>query len=444
VSRREREAKRPAPTPVEAEVVGLAHDGSGIARANGKVVFVAGALPGEKITIGRTKRRQGREEGELLEVLAASPARVPPACEHFGVCGGCALQHCAPAAQLAAKALELQEQLERLGRVTPGRVLPPLEGPLFGYRRRARLGVKYVPKKGRVLVGFRERESPYVTDVRHCHVLVPQVGALVGALAALLDGLTIRDRIPQIEVAVADAATVLVLRVLAPPTESDAAQLREFGRTHGLEFWLQPGGLDSAAPLDPPGARLSYRLPEFDVELEFGPLDFVQVNGVLNERMVSRALDLLAPGAADAVLDLYCGLGNFTLPIARRAGRVHGVEGEAGLVARARRNAERNGLANASFAVANLAGDLRGEPWARERWHRVLLDPPRVGAKEALPAVAASGAERVVYISCHTGSLARDAGLLVHEHGFRLVAAGVMDMFPHTSHVESIAVFEPR
>lgn len=444
MSRESRARDRPAPVPVEAEVVDLGHDGWGVARVNGKVVFVAGALPGERVTIGRQKRRAGRDEAELLAVLAASPDRVSPPCEHFGICGGCALQHLAPAAQLAAKARELQDQLERIGRVQPERELPPLEGPLLGYRRRARLGVKYVPKKGRVLVGFRERESPYVTDVRRCHVLEPRVGERVGALGELIGALTIRDRIPQIEVAVAEAVTVLVLRILAPLADADAERLRAFAREHGVEFWLQPGGLDTAAPLDPPGSTLRYRLPAFDVALEFGPLDFVQVNGVLNERMVSHALELLQPQPADAVLDLYCGLGNFTLPLARRAARVHGVEGEAGLVARARRNAERNGLANATFAVANLAADLRGEPWARERWNRVLLDPPRVGAKEALPAIATSGAERIVYVSCHPGSLARDAGLLVHEHGFRLVAAGVMDMFPHTAHVESIALFEPR
>ena len=433
-------------TPVE--IVDLAHDGRGVGRLDGKAVFVAGALPGERVRLGRRRRRGGIEEAELAEVLEPAPDRVQPPCAHFGLCGGCALQHLAPAAQLAAKDRELQAQLERLGRVTPEERLAPLAGPAWEYRRRARLGVKYVAKKERVLVGFRERESPYVTDVRRCHVLVPPVGGLLEPLGDLVGGLAIRDRIPQIEVAVADGAArprvVLVVRVLDAPGADDVARLRAFAAERGVEFWLQPGGLETAAPLDPaasPGP-LTYRLPAFDVTLEFGPLDFVQVNAALNARMVEHALAWLAAEPGHAVLDLYCGLGNFTLPIARRAGRVLGVEGEVGLVSRARANAAANAISNAEFAVADLSADLRGEPWARARFDRVLLDPPRVGAREVLPLVAASGAKRVVYISCHPGSLARDAGLLVHEHGFRLRAAGVMDMFPHTAHVESIAVFE--
>jgi 23S rRNA (uracil1939-C5)-methyltransferase len=432
------------------EIVDLDHDGRGVARIGGKVVFVPLALPGESVRLGRRRRRAGHDVAELASVERASPDRVAPRCEHFGTCGGCALQHLAPAAQIAAKGRELLAQLERIGRVSPATVLPALVGPAWEYRRRARLGVKYVPKKGRVLVGFRERESPYVTDVRRCHVLAPPVGALVAPLAAMIDALSIRDRLPQIEVAVGDPPaagaappTVLVLRVLAPPGEADLGVLRAFAREHGVEFWLQPGGYETAAPLDPPATRLHYALPAAGVDLEFGPLDFVQVNGPLNRQMVDRALELLAPGPDDAVLDLFCGLGNFTLPLARRAARVLGVEGEAGLVARARANARRQGLANASFAVADLAADLRAEPWARDRYDLVLLDPPRAGAREVLPAVAAGRPRRVVYISCHPGSLARDAGVLVSEHGFRLVAAGVMDMFPHTAHVESIAVFEP-
>jgi 23S rRNA (uracil1939-C5)-methyltransferase len=375
-------------------------------------------------------------------VLAPSAARVAPRCRHYGRCGGCALQHLAPAAQLAAKAGELVGQLERIGKVRPARELEPLAGPLYGYRRRARLGVRLLPKTGRAIVGFRERSSPRLADVRDCQVLAAPAGALCEALGELVGLLSIAARVPQIEVAVGERATVFVLRVLAPPAAADLERLRAFGRAHGVEFWLQPGGAETAAPIEPPGAVLDYRLPEFAVTLEFGPLDFVQVNAELNRRMVGRALELLDPGAGDAVLDLYCGLGNFTLPLARRAGRVLGVEGEAGLVGRARRNAERNGIGNARFAVADLAGSLAGEPWARERYARVLLDPPRAGALQVLPLIAASGARRVVYISCHPASLARDAGLLVHAHGFRLLAAGVIDMFPHTAHVESLAVFE--
>jgi 23S rRNA (uracil1939-C5)-methyltransferase len=433
------------------EIVDLDHDGRGVARVDGKVVFVPGALPGERVVLGRRRKRSGHDVAELAGIVKAAPERVDPRCAHFGVCGGCALQHLDPQAQLVAKSRELLVQFERIGKVRPETVLAPLEGPVWEYRRRARLGVKYVAKKGRVLVGFRERESPYVTDVRRCHVLAPPVGALIEPLAELIGGLDVRERLPQIEVAIGEAAdgserpeALLVLRVLEAPTDADRARLRAFARERSVEFWLQPGGYETAAPLDPPGTQLRYGLPDFDVDLEFGPADFVQVNAGLNRRMVARAIELLAPAATDAVLDLYCGLGNFTLPLARRAARVLGVEGEASLVERARANARRQGLGNATFAVADLSKDLRGEPWARERWDRVLLDPPRVGAREVLPAVAASRAGRVVYISCHPGSLARDAGLLVQEHGYRLVAAGVMDMFPHTAHVESIAVFEPR
>jgi 23S rRNA (uracil1939-C5)-methyltransferase len=400
-------------------------------------------VPGERVLVRRTRQRARHDEALLVEVLTPAASRTAPGCRHYGRCGGCALQHLEPAAQLTAKSRELASQLERIGKVRPLDALEPLTGPAYGYRRRARLGVRVLPKTGRAIVGFRERTSPHLADVRDCPVLAPPVGALCEALGELIGLLAIADRVPQIEVAVGERATVLVLRVLAPPPAADLARLRAFGAAHGVEFWLQPGDAASAAPIDPPGAVLDYRLPEFDLTLEFGPLDFVQVNAEVNRRMVGRAVGLLDPGPGDAVLDLYCGIGNFTLALARRAGRVLGVEGEAGLVGRARRNAERNGLGNTRFAVANLAGPVGAEPWARERSDLVLLDPPRAGALELLPLIAASGARRVVYISCHPASLARDAGILVREHDFRLVAAGVMDMFPHTAHVESLAVFEP-
>jgi 23S rRNA (uracil1939-C5)-methyltransferase len=425
----------------EAEVVDLAHDGRGVARLAGKAVFVAGALPGERVLVRRTRQRARHDEALLLEVLSPAAVRVAARCHHYGRCGGCALQHLEPAAQVAAKAQELLAQLERIGKVRPERVLEPLSGPPYGYRRRARLGVRRL-KNGRAIVGFRDRTSPQLADVRDCPVLAPPAGALCEALGELVGLLSIADRLPQIEVAVGERAVVLVLRVLAAPTAADCDRLRAFGAAQQVEFWLQPGGAESAAPLDGPGAPLDYTLPEFDLRIAFAPLDFVQVNADVNRQMVQRAVTLLDPGPGDAVLDLYCGLGNFTLPLARRAGQVLGVEGEAGLVARARANAARNAIGNARFALADLAAAPRTEPWARERFDLVLLDPPRAGALEVLPLIAAGGARRVVYISCHPASLARDAGLLVREHGFRLVAAGVMDMFPHTAHVESLAVFE--
>ena len=434
--------KRISAAPEEGDIVDLSHEGMGVARVDGKAVFVADALPGERVVMRRVARHRNFDQAVLESVLVASPDRVPAACPHFGTCGGCALQHLDPAAQLRFKQAQLLENLARLGGVEPEGLLPPLEGPAWGYRRRARLGIKMVPRKGRVLVGFRERSAPYVADLHECRVLAPPAGSLIDPLAELVAGLAIVARVPQAEVAIADDACALVLRVLEPPGEEDLARLRSFEATHRVRLYLQPGGVDSVAPLTPGLPPLEYALPGFDVRIRFEPTDFIQVNAALNARMVSRAVELLGAGRDDRVLDLFCGLGNFSLPLARGAGHVVGVEGEAGLVARARANATLNGLANVEFHAANLAADTSAAPWARTPCSRVLLDPPRAGAWEVLPVVARSGAERVVYISCHPGSLARDAGALVREHGYRLVSAGVMDMFPHTTHVEAMAVFE--
>jgi len=424
------------------QVASLTHDGRGVARVDGKTVFVDGALPGETVMAARGRKHRRYDEATLLEVLEPSPDRVPPGCAHFGVCGGCALQHLDETRQIEAKQAHVAEQFARVGQVEPLRWLEPLRGPSWGYRRRARLGAKYVIKKERVLVGFRERSKPYIADVRACPVLAGPVGPLVGELAELVGTLSIRDRLPQFEVSVGEQATALVARVLDEPTAEDRQRLRTFALSRGVEFYLQPGGLDSVVPLDPPATPLSYRLPEFDVEITFQPTDFIQVNAAINAQAVSLALQLLQPAASDSVLDLFCGLGNFTLPVARRAGRVIGVEGEAGLVARARANAAANGITNAEFHVADLSGDPGELPWARGAFERVLLDPPRAGAAGVLPLIGRLRPARIVYVSCHPASLARDAGSLVNQHGYRLAAAGVMDMFPHTAHVESIAVFE--
>ena len=426
----------------EADIVDLSHEAKGVARVDGKAVFVADSLPGERVLMRRVGRHRRFDEAVLEQVLSPSPDRVPAECPHFGLCGGCALQHLAPAAQLAFKQAQLIENLARLGGVEPARVLEPLTGPVWAYRRRARLGVKLVPKKGRVLVGFRERSAPYVADLHECRVLVPPAGGLLDPLAALVARLSIAARVPQVEVAVADDACALVLRVLDEPSAADLESMQAFEREHAVRIYLQPGGIDSIRPLDATAGPLHYALPAFGLRMEFEPADFIQVNGVLNEAMVGRAVDLLDPAPGHRVLDLFCGLGNFSLPLATRAGQVVGIEGEQGLVERARGNAARNGIVNAAFHASNLATDMREASWARGGFDRVLLDPPRAGALEVLPAVGASGATRVVYISCHPGSLARDAGILVREHGFRLAAAGVMDMFPHTTHVEAMAVFE--
>jgi 23S rRNA (uracil1939-C5)-methyltransferase len=369
-----------------------------------------------------------------------------------------------PEAQLEARQTELQDNLERVGKVTPQTWLPPLRGPVWGYRRRARLGAKFVTKKGKVVVGFRERLAPFIADVQHCDVLTPPVGDLITPLAELIMTLGIRERVPQIEVAVADNAVALVFRVLDPPSPDDLERLRAFRAVHGLRIYLQPGGLDSVHELDTPGEPLRYELPKFKVELEFLPTDFVQINGAVNEALVSRAVELLELTPSAEVLDLFCGIGNFTLPMARLAKRVVGVEGDAALVARARHNAQRNKLENTEFHVADLTrlpgstpasgpnsraaptpanAAIFNAPWLRKGYTHVVLDPPRAGAREVLASVVSLEPQRLLYISCHPGSLARDLGVLVNEHGFTLEAAGVLDMFPHTAHFESLALLSP-
>ena len=424
----------------EAEVVDLAHDGRGIARVGGKAVFIEGALPGERVRFRVFKRRRQLDEAGLVEVLVPSPDRVTPRCAHFGVCGGCSLQHLAPAAQLAAKERQLLDNLERIGGVRPERVLPPLRGPDWAYRRRARLGVKYVHKKGRVLAGFRERQSPYLADIRRCEILEGRFADLPAQLAALVGTLSIRERVPQVELAAGDERSALVFRVMEAPSADDSARLAEFAGQNGVQIYLQSGGLETIRPLTEPAVPLTYALDD-GLTLEFGPADFVQINREVNIAMVRSAIGLLQPGPADTVLDLFCGLGNFTLPLAQQAGRAVGVEGDATLVGKAQANAGRNGVKNANFFAENLFEPAHFGAWAGDSYDLVLLDPPRAGALEIMERMAQWGPRRVVYISCHPGSLARDAGIL-QARGFRLFGAGVMDMFPHTTHVESVAAFE--
>jgi 23S rRNA (uracil1939-C5)-methyltransferase len=426
----------------EADIVDLAHDGRGVARIDGKAVFVDGALPGERVRLRVFKRRRQLDEAGLVDVLIASPDRVVPACAHFGVCGGCSLQHLSAAAQLAAKERQLLDNLERIGRVRPERLLAPLRGPAWAYRRRARLGVKYVHKKGRVLAGFREREKPYLADLQRCEVLQEPLATLPKDLAALVETLAIREKIPQVEVSAGDAATALVFRVLEAPGPEDTEKIAAFGARQDLQIFLQTGGLDTVQPLRPDYPPLTYAVDGGRVAIEFGPVDFIQINREINASMVAAALELLVPMVSDTALDLFCGLGNFTLPLARRTARVVGVEGDAALVAKAARNAVRNGLGNAAFFKDNLFEPTQFGAWANERYDLVLLDPPRAGAAALLARMAHWRPRRLVYISCHPGSLARDAENLVYTLGFKLTCAGVMDMFPQTTHVESIAVFE--
>jgi 23S rRNA (uracil1939-C5)-methyltransferase len=426
----------------EGDVVDLAHDGRGIARVDGKAIFIDGALPGERVRFRVIKRRRQLDEAGLVEVLIASPDRVAPACAHFGICGGCALQHLSTTAQIQAKERQLLDNLQRIGRVRPERVLAPLRGPDWAYRRRARLGVKYVHKKGRVLSGFREREKPYLADIQRCEVLVEPLATLPRDLAALAETLDIREKIPQVEVAAGDNATALVFRVLETPGAGDIAKIAAFGAARGIQIFLQEGGLDTIRPLHPNYPPLKYAVDGGRTVIEFGPVDFIQINRDINVSMVDAALGLLMPAGGDAVLDLFCGLGNFTLPMARRGLRVVGVEGDPALVAKARGNAARNGIGNAAFFTENLFEPAQFGAWANERYDLVLLDPPRAGAAALLARMAHWRPRRVVYISCHPGSLARDAEILVYGQGYGLTCAGVMDMFPHTTHVESIAVFE--
>ncbi len=429
--------------PETATISSVTHDGRGIADTSGKKVFVAGALSGEEVRFVRRKSRRNFDEAELLEVITASPERVEAKCSVFGRCGGCALQHVSSAQQRAIKSDTLRDNLERIGRIEPGRWLQPITGPEWNYRRRARLAVKDVSAKGRVLVGFRERHAPFITDMHRCEVLAAPVDDLIDPLSDLVGKLSIRSRIPQIEVAVADNATALVFRVLDAPTADDLDEFRRFGHEHGLRIFLQPGGLDSISLLYPEGERepLYYTLPEFDVRIEFEPIDFVQVNAEINRTMINRALELLAPEQQDRVLDLFCGIGNFSLPLARRCGEVLGVEGEAMLVRRAADNATANAITNAEFRQADLAAIDGTENWLQGPWDRLLLDPARSGAADVVRCIGRLEPARIVYVSCHPGTLARDAGVLVNEAGYTLDAAGIIDMFPHTAHVESIAVF---
>ena len=432
---------------LDLEAQGVAHNGEG------KVVFVEDALPGEEVRVATRRRKNNWEQAALVEMRRESSQRVVPRCPHFGVCGGCKMQHLDVAAQLAVKQRALEDALWHLGKVRPEQMLRPMRGPDWGYRRRARLSVRHVAKKGTVLVGFHERKSSFVADIASCDVLPPNVSRLLLPLRALIGSMATRDRLPQIELAVGDDVVALVLRHLEPLPDADLALLREFARAHGIEWWLQPQGPASARPLDGERTRLAYRLPEFGLTMPFRPTDFTQVNHAINEALVSRAVRLLAAAPGERVIDWFCGLGNFTLPLATRAARVVGVEGSASLVERATAAAAANGLAaRTEFVVRNLfeldAGALASFGGA-DRW---LIDPPREGAFAIVKALVdlvdgGGGAgwrrpERIVYVSCNPATLARDAGLLAHRAGFRCAAAGVVNMFPHTAHVESIAVFD--
>lgn len=430
------------------EIESLDLDGQGVAHSDGKVVFVDGALPGETVEIDIIRRKKSFDKATLRRLIKASSQRVQPACPHFGMCGGCAMQHLDPAAQVAIKQRVLEDNLQRIGKVTPGRILPPMHGPAWNYRYRARLSVRLVVKKGGVLVGFRERRSSYVADISECHVLPKPVSDLLIPLRRLIESMSRPDRIPQIEVSVGDAVIVLVLRHLEPLTQTDHDLLLAFAEGHGVSWWLQPKGPDSVYPLVAGDEdRLFYTLPQYGLTMGYRPTDFTQVNHIVNRSLISRALGLLDPRPDDRVADMFCGLGNFTLPLATISSRVLGVEGSAALTDRANETARRHGLDDrVSFSTLNLFEI--DENWLRSLGHidRMLIDPPREGALELSKALSALSPEerpeRIVYVSCSPATLARDAGILVHVGGYQLRSAGVINMFAHTGHVESIAVFE--
>jgi len=428
---------------ITAHIESITHEGHGVAHVDGKAIFIEGVLPGEKVKYRTLNRGKTYDFGRMVEIIEASPDRVIPRCQYFGVCGGCSLQHLRAEAQLPAKQKILHDNLTRIGKVEPESWLPALSGPHWGYRRRARLGAHIVKKRGGVNVGFREKRTAYLTPLASCEVLHPRVSTLLPALRNLIASLSIPDRIPQIEIAVGDNVTAFVLRHLVPLTADDDARLADFGRLHDVQIFHQPGRPDQLVSVWPENpAPLVYHLPLAKVELEFAPADFIQVNAELNQRMVTRALELLDPQPGESVLDLFCGLGNFTLPLARRAGRVLGIEADAMLIDKAQRNAQRNQIQNAEFRLANLYSPEASNPWGTEQFNKWLLDPPRTGALEAVKRLPAEGGpHRILYVSCNPGTLARDSAVLVHAKGYRLESAGVMDMFPQTSHVEAMALF---
>ncbi|SFU34640.1 23S rRNA m(5)U-1939 methyltransferase [Polaromonas sp. YR568] len=482
----EESQNKPPPTaadypPDVLEVESLDIEAQGIAhRADGKVVFIEGALPFEQVTANVYRKKSSFEKAVVMAIHRESSQRVRPACPHFGMhtgaCGGCKMQHLHVGAQVAVKQRVLEDNLRHIGKVRADNLLRPIEGPAWGYRYRARLSVRYVRKKGTVLVGFHERKSSYVADMSECHVLPRHVSDMLVPLRDLIGSMDARETVPQIELACGDEATAMVLRHMEPLSQEDLARLRAFAEANpGLQWWLQPGGLDTVKLLDPAVQELSYGLPEFGVTMPFKPTDFTQVNPHINQVLVSRALRLLAVQPDERVIDWFCGLGNFTLPLATRAREVLGIEGSEVLVARSRENFERNraestarrALAATKFVARNLfemTPAMLVKDGAADKW---LVDPPREGAFELFKSLAAlhqqltSGVPcddgdqqqslalegwtpptRIVYVSCNPATLARDAGVLVESGAWRCTAAGVVNMFPHTAHVESIAVFE--
>ena len=432
-------------TPISATIESLTHDGRGVAYVNGKAVFIDDALPNEQVEFVYTDSRKDFALGKVTRLLSQAPERVDAPCQYYGICGGCSFQHVEVNAQIQIKQQLLQEQFRRIGKVEAPDLWPPLVGEHWGYRRKARMGVKYVAKKNRVLVGFRERRNPFLAEMDSCLVMHPIVGTNLIALGEMIATLSIRDKIPQIEVAIGDTQCVLALRVLESPTQEDKEKMRLFAHQYHISICLQPKGPDSMIPLDgEPDIVPTYALPDHGIEFKFRPAMFTQVNYGINRQMINRVLAILALTKEDSVLDLFCGLGNFTLPLAKYAGSVVGIEGDLPLVKHAKANAQANGIDNVEFYVADLSKAIDQMPWAHRRYNKIMLDPSRAGASEILHHFKHWQPDQIVYVSCNPATLARDAGILVNELGYELVKAGVMDMFPHTGHVESMALFQKK
>ncbi|MEQ1916562.1 MAG: 23S rRNA (uracil(1939)-C(5))-methyltransferase RlmD [Gallionella sp.] len=421
----------------------LDQEGRGVAHFDGKVIFIEGALPGEIVSYASYRKKPAFEQAQVTTIFKSAPMRVTPKCKHFGVCGGCSMQHLDARAQVAVKQRILEDGLWHIGKVKAENIMPAIYGQTWGYRERARISVKHVIKKGKTLVGFHEKRSSYVADMQSCEILAPKIAKLLPLLAEMVSQMSIRDQLPQIEVAVGEHVDALVLRIMAPLSHADEALLRSFADLHEVQFWLQTKGPETIVPFYPLDApALSYSLPEFNVTMPFAPSEFTQVNSALNRVMIGRAMRLLDPQPGERIADLFCGLGNFTLPIARSGAQVLGIEGSDALVKRAQQNAASNGLSdNTSFMAMNLF-EMTEEGFAKlGHFDKLLIDPPRDGAFELVKSLGGDNApKRIVYVSCNPATLARDAAELV-KRGYVLQAAGVMNMFPHTSHVESIAVF---
>ena len=430
-------------TPTAATIESLSHDGRGITHIDGRIVFIHGALPGEQVLFNYSRIRSKNAEGYVQEVQTPSPLRIQARCPHYGQCGGCSLQHLPVVEQIRHKQEVLLQQLHHIGGVQPSTILEPLTGPEWGYRRKARLGVKYVQKKQKLLVGFREQRSNYIAELERCEVLHPEFGERLAALSDLIRRLHSYEHIPQIEIAVGEGTPAMILRHLVELDTHDRELLAGFQQQNGISILLQSAGPASIVPLDARSVTdLYYCLPELDLEIHFQPQDFTQVNFDINRRLVQRVLDLLEPRQGDDILELFCGIGNFSLPLAKSGARLAGVEGAPELVERARANAAMNQMHNAAFHAIDLMQADLTYPVLSQPWNKILIDPPRTGAREVIEHLDLKHTQRLVYVSCNPATLARDAAILVQDKGFVLTHAGVLDMFPHTSHVESIACFE--